>query len=367
MSHDIFISYSRRDSERMGQVRDTLRGSGLEVWTDEGIEPGTESWKGSISGAIMGCKALVVLFSPDATQSTWVNRELDFAELHHKKIYPLLVRGELAESIPFGYTTYQYIDIRDDAAVSSGVQQLIATLHSHFGDGLPITTIAHPTPSHSPVRHEVNRKPSVRSDHDGETLWKWVETPPVRLTLPATWKVHECSDENIQKAQILMIGKDETLFYRAIEDHNRDFIYHATGIPFGRLAIINLITDIAEMSPLVGYISIYTAPYPIPGVGARPAMTLLGGRIAHFARQRYRMEMSPQRWIRGSASQICSNVWQLSAIIENTEAMAGKVYTLFLPLSRRVLFLNIACEPERFKREEPLFDQVARSLQFAWD
>jgi len=45
MSHDIFISYSRRDTERMQQIRDGLRAAGLTMWTDEGIEPGTQSWK----------------------------------------------------------------------------------------------------------------------------------------------------------------------------------------------------------------------------------------------------------------------------------------------------------------------------------
>lgn len=366
MRHDIFISYSRRDTERMGQVRDTLRGSGLEVWTDEGIEPGTESWKGSISSAITGCKALVVLFSPDATQSTWVNRELDFAELHHKKIYPLLVRGELAESIPFGYTTYQYIDIRDDAAVDAGIQQLVETLHAHISGISPIT-IASPSPSHSPVRQDVNRTPSVSSDYYGETLWKWVETPAVRFTVPSTWKVNEPTPESIQKLQILMAGKDETLFYRAVEDTNRDLVYQITRIPFGRSKTVELMTDIGEMSPLAGYVVIYTAPYPLRGILARPVAPLFEGRIAYFMKLRYRTEVSQFHWGRGAMGRIYSYIFQTSAIIEDTQPRTAKLYSLYSPLSRQVLFLNIACEPERFKREESLFDQVARSLQFAWE
>src|SRR5215813_14225200 len=107
MSHDIFISYSRRDIECMIQVSESLRVAGFKVWTDEGIEPGTESWKSALSSAIKNCKLVVVLFSPDSAESTWVNRELDFAELHRKKIYPLLLRGEPENAIPFGYTTFQ--------------------------------------------------------------------------------------------------------------------------------------------------------------------------------------------------------------------------------------------------------------------
>jgi hypothetical protein len=36
---------------------------------------------------------VVALFSPDSARSTWMNRELDFAELHQKKIFPLFVCG----------------------------------------------------------------------------------------------------------------------------------------------------------------------------------------------------------------------------------------------------------------------------------
>jgi len=66
----------------------------------------------ALSDAIRDCKSVVVLFSPDAAQSTWVNRELDFAEIQSKSIYPLLVRGKPKDALPFGYTTYQFIDIR---------------------------------------------------------------------------------------------------------------------------------------------------------------------------------------------------------------------------------------------------------------
>ena len=45
-SIDLFLSYSRKDSAAMRQVRELLRGAGLAVWTDEGLEPGTQSWRG---------------------------------------------------------------------------------------------------------------------------------------------------------------------------------------------------------------------------------------------------------------------------------------------------------------------------------
>lgn len=43
--HDIFLSYSRTDTKTMQKVKQTLLDTGFSIWTDEGIEPGTPSWK----------------------------------------------------------------------------------------------------------------------------------------------------------------------------------------------------------------------------------------------------------------------------------------------------------------------------------
>ena len=63
MSYDVFLSYSRQDTATMQQVRDTLRENGFIVWTDEGIEPGTPSWKVAIEDALLSTKSVVVLLS----------------------------------------------------------------------------------------------------------------------------------------------------------------------------------------------------------------------------------------------------------------------------------------------------------------
>jgi hypothetical protein len=41
---DIFLSYSRRNLAAMRTVEAVLRGTGLSVWTDEGLEAGTLGW-----------------------------------------------------------------------------------------------------------------------------------------------------------------------------------------------------------------------------------------------------------------------------------------------------------------------------------
>lgn len=112
MLHHVFLSYSRRDLPMMQRLRDDLRANGLSVWTDEGIHPGTISWKESIEKAIRGAGLLLVLLSPDANDSKWVQREIDYAEVQGITVLPILVRGEPRDAIPFALAGAQFVDLR---------------------------------------------------------------------------------------------------------------------------------------------------------------------------------------------------------------------------------------------------------------
>jgi formylglycine-generating enzyme required for sulfatase activity len=137
MKHHIFLSYSRTDTAIMQLTRDDFRGAGLKVWTDEGIEPGTQSWKMAIEKALNNAGCVVCMLSPDAAQSRWVRAELDFAETHEIPIFLILARGDERSSVPFGYSTFQWVDIRDHDARSSRIAQLTNTLTNRF-DGVEL-------------------------------------------------------------------------------------------------------------------------------------------------------------------------------------------------------------------------------------
>jgi CheY-like chemotaxis protein len=76
----------------------------------------------AIEKAIQEIKAMVVILSPDAKNSTWVREELVFANTLKKQIYPLLARGDEANAIPFGFSAYQWIDIRQN--FEDGIKRL---------------------------------------------------------------------------------------------------------------------------------------------------------------------------------------------------------------------------------------------------
>lgn len=112
----------------MQRVKDRFHEEGLEVWTDEGIEPGTTNWKHSIQNAILHAGCLACILSPDAAQSRWVQEELDFAELQEKPIFLILVRGDEKTTIPFGFATHQWIDIRSSEQFESRIKKLIMVI-----------------------------------------------------------------------------------------------------------------------------------------------------------------------------------------------------------------------------------------------
>ena len=96
----VFMSYSRSDHVVMERVLRFLRKQGIKVWVDsEVLVPGTPTWRKGIEKAIIGSNAVIVLLSPGANNSIWVERELNFAETHEKRIFPLLIAGDEKSSI----------------------------------------------------------------------------------------------------------------------------------------------------------------------------------------------------------------------------------------------------------------------------
>jgi hypothetical protein len=129
MKH-IFLSYSRTDSDMMGRIRDTLRGDGLTVWTDENLTPGTPSWQSAIEEALESAGCVVVLLSPDARKSEWVANELSYASAQDVAVFPVLVRGEAKDSVPLQLINAQRVDLR--ARFLVGMQSLIDAVREHL-------------------------------------------------------------------------------------------------------------------------------------------------------------------------------------------------------------------------------------------
>ncbi|MDX2136686.1 MAG: TIR domain-containing protein [Chloroflexota bacterium] len=128
--HDVFLSYSRRNAEVMRRVRADLRAAGLNVWTDDNLQPGTPSWKVAIETAIQQSRSVVVIMSPDAKKSEWVERELNAAKTLNVPIFPILAKGESKNAVPFMLNGYQFVDIRKEDGYRAAMLKLTNAVKS---------------------------------------------------------------------------------------------------------------------------------------------------------------------------------------------------------------------------------------------
>lgn len=75
----VFISHSHNDEPLAKKIAATLQQAGLDVWDDEKeIFPG-ENWAEKVAQALREAEAMVVLLTPDALNSNWIQRDIDYA------------------------------------------------------------------------------------------------------------------------------------------------------------------------------------------------------------------------------------------------------------------------------------------------
>lgn len=106
---DVFISYKKSDSDRVRPLVEHLRGAGLEVWWDEGIQPST-SWRAEIAKQLAAAKCVVAVWTNDSVdheQGSWVMEEATHGQTR-KILAP--VRLDLV-SPPLGFGETQYADL----------------------------------------------------------------------------------------------------------------------------------------------------------------------------------------------------------------------------------------------------------------
>ena len=103
----VFISYSHDDGDYAHQLEAALQERGFAVWIDDRIDYGTR-WPLVIEESLDACAALILLMSPRAKGSNWVQNELARAQAKGKPIFPLLLEGDCWLAVQ----ATQYVDVR---------------------------------------------------------------------------------------------------------------------------------------------------------------------------------------------------------------------------------------------------------------
>ncbi len=151
MAH-IFISYSKQDIDFARHLKQLLEARGFTTWLDETrLEPSTRWWT-EIEDNIEQCSAFVVVMSPHARESDWVEREILYAERLRRPIFPVLLAGESWPRL----ANLQYADMRagqQDELPAMFVRALTATVQPVQHTPPPRFTPAdQPRPAASPAQ-----------------------------------------------------------------------------------------------------------------------------------------------------------------------------------------------------------------------
>ena len=172
----IFLSYSRKDIESMRRVKHALTQAGHSVWTDENLTPGTQHWARAIDENLETCVAVVVLLSPAAYQSEWVDSECSKAKVYGKGIFPLHIEGDPEDAVPLSLWSIQRIDLRKD--FKGGLAELLEalSLRGYIGQAAP----------------PAKPKPEKTQTEEGSPRRKlWLLAVIIPVVLLAAWGVYK--------------------------------------------------------------------------------------------------------------------------------------------------------------------------------
>ena len=76
---NIFVSYDREDTDFSEVVQVKLHKAGYEIFMDQEQLNAGDNWREKIDQAIRYSQALIVIMTPEATVSSYVNYECAFA------------------------------------------------------------------------------------------------------------------------------------------------------------------------------------------------------------------------------------------------------------------------------------------------
>ena len=129
--YDIFISYSRHDTNIVNEIVSILEHEGFKIWIDKnGIESG-DAFKRVIVEAIEQSSCVLFFSSIASNNSKWTAKEIGVAVYENKCIIPILIdNSKYNPSVKFDLINLDYIDLSDIRNRSEAQKKLLNTLKS---------------------------------------------------------------------------------------------------------------------------------------------------------------------------------------------------------------------------------------------
>lgn len=129
----LFISYSRKDTDFTRRFSERLEGKGLEAWVDWQDIPPSVDWMLEIQNGIEAADIFLFLVSPDSVASPVCAVEVDHAVKNGKRIIPIIVREINATLAPATITHLNWIFFsRPQDDFERGLEQVWTAIQTDY-------------------------------------------------------------------------------------------------------------------------------------------------------------------------------------------------------------------------------------------
>ncbi|HEY9670467.1 MAG TPA: TIR domain-containing protein [Waterburya sp.] len=127
-SLEIFISYSRADSDFARKLNEELQSYGKTTWFDqESIPPGSD-FQQEIYQGIANSDNFLFVISPRSVNSPYCKDEVEYAQKLNKRFVTVLHRAVSTQDLHSALASIQWIDFRYDGDFSVNFSELVRTL-----------------------------------------------------------------------------------------------------------------------------------------------------------------------------------------------------------------------------------------------
>ncbi len=132
MKAKIFVSYSRKDKERVRFLTSYFEKMEYNVWVDwEDIPPATD-WLDQIKRGIEGADTFVFFLSPDSAASEVCNIEVNHAAKYNKRIIPIVLRDTPAGEVNPVIRRLNWIHLREQDDLETGLENFRNAMELDF-------------------------------------------------------------------------------------------------------------------------------------------------------------------------------------------------------------------------------------------
>lgn len=151
MTHDVFISYSSKNSQAAKAICHVLEQQHIKCWIAPRDIPAGSDYGDLIDEAILSCKVFVIIFSEPASMSQWVKGELNLAFSEGKYIVPFRIdQTPLKGAMRVILNQSHWIDAYPD--FESKFSDLVSGVSSFLGKGeIKEDIITAPAPKPAPA------------------------------------------------------------------------------------------------------------------------------------------------------------------------------------------------------------------------